>query len=528
MRLRFDLRFALLWMALAGGVWAMVMIACTAEPDDSRESGHVTLLPNTLAATVEPLATPRAPTPLEAPDDGVQTVPDSGLSAGTTYLLDAVLNWPEHTVQVEQRVSFRNKTGRALDQIIFTVPVNREPEQFTLERLVVGGRRVREYVLDGVRLMVPLGETLMPGDVLELALDFGLAVPQISHGYRRGHLGYWGYSARQVNLGMWFPLIAAFHPSQGWIAPDVFDVGEQSALPVADFAVSLTIEGASDTMRVAGPGELTRPDEHTWRFDLAGGREITLSVSDAFESMKTATSTGVEVELFYFPDLAATTLDAPRHVLHTTADALALYEDLFGGCPYKRLVVVQGDFPDGMEFSGLVFVSDDWFQVWNGQPDDWLTLITAHEVAHQWWYALVANDQGQFPYLDEALAIYCEILFFERYYPEYTGWWWEFRVAYHEPEGFVDAPVFGFDTPRAYINAVYLRGALMMQALREDLGDEAFFDWLQRYAGQMTGRLAFPPDFWGALTADGYGATASTRREFLRDAEIFASSAELP
>ena len=111
---------------------------------------------------------------------------------------------------------------------------------------------------------------------------------------------------------------------------------------------------------------------------------------------------------------AAWTLDVARR-------SVERYSALFGPFPLSRLVIVEGDFPDGMEFSGLVFVSRDWFESWNGNPASYLTLITAHEVAHQWWYGSVANDQAAEPWLDEALATYSEYLLLESDFPELDG-----------------------------------------------------------------------------------------------------------
>ena len=34
----------------------------------------------------------------------------------------------------------------------------------------------------------------------------------------------------------------------------------------------------------------------------------------------------------------------------------------------------------------------------------------SHEVAHEWFYGLVGNDQGRDPWLDEAFATYAEAL----------------------------------------------------------------------------------------------------------------------
>ncbi len=193
---------------------------------------------------------------------------------------------------------------------------------------------------------------------------------------------------------------------------------------------------------------------------------------------------------------------------------------MFGALPQQRLVVVEADFPDGMEFSGLIFVGAGWFDQWTGTPQSYLTIITAHEVAHQWWYARVGSDQALTPWLDEALATYSEYLFYEAHYPELSDWWWQFRVATFVPDGFTDAApvgssVYTFPNLRSYINAVYLRGARMLHQLRRDLGTEAFLAWLAAYAQAGDGRIADPDLLWSLLTPEQQQQTEATRRRYL-------------
>jgi len=476
------------------------------------------------ASSLPPIPSPsailegRSSAQTTTPEPERAVCPSGPVESAVRYEIEATLDWPLHILHVDQTVLYRNDAGRALDRVVFNVETNQNPGNFTLKQVA----NPDHY------LSIPLEVPLEAGCQIELALRFDLALPAIPNGYQTDHPGYWGYSSRQVNLGMWFPMVAVFDSGGDWLTPPFHPIGEQFILRTADFTVQLQIEGAPDNVRVAGPGTVTRPDSRTWRFELLGGRELTLSISDQFKTLSTSTASGVEVELFYFPDPSRNTLDAPRHALQTSADALTLYEELFGPCPYRRMVVVEGDFPDGMEFSGLVFVSRDWFRTWTGTPADWLTLITAHEVAHQWWYALVGNDQGHYPYLDEALAIYCEELFVEHYYPSEQEWWWNFRVKMYAPSGYVDTSVYDFQGWRDYINTVYLRGALMMQSLRNDLGDKAFFAWLRRYAQHMAGQIAYPESFWGALSASEYSATAHTRRLYLKRSNVLARSDSIP
>jgi hypothetical protein len=50
----------------------------------------------------------------------------------------------------------------------------------------------------------------------------------------------------------------------------------------------------------------------------------------------------------------------------------------------------------------------------------------------------------------------------------------------------VTATIYDFAEERPYINAVYLQGAKYLQAIREKIGDTAFFDALLTYS-QMGG-----------------------------------------
>ena len=37
-----------------------------------------------------------------------------------------------------------------------------------------------------------------------------------------------------------------------------------------------------------------------------------------------------------------------------------------------------------------------------------LDFVVTHELGHEWWYALISNDQAEAPWLDEAFASYAE------------------------------------------------------------------------------------------------------------------------
>jgi aminopeptidase N len=180
----------------------------------------------------------------------------------------------------------------------------------------------------------------------------------------------------------------------------------------------------------------------------------------------------VTVEVFVFPEHRA----AGEAALEATVDAVMLYERLFKPYPHSSLSLVEGQFPDGMEYDGLFFLGQEYFAAYDGTPRNYLTALAVHETAHQWWYGLAGSDQALEPWLDEAWATYSELLFYEAVYPDLAGWWWDYRVNRFEPAGWVDSTIYDHRSFRPYVNAVYLRGAQFLQHLRDSLGDRAFLD----------------------------------------------------
>ncbi len=160
---------------------------------------------------------------------------------------------------------------------------------------------------------------------------------------------------------------------------------------------------------------------------------------------------------------------------------------------------VQADLADGQEYDGLVFLGDKFYSEYNGTAKSNLIAIGTHEIAHQWWFGLVGDDQAREPWLDEALAVYSERIFYQYDYPNFGDWWWSFRVDYFGPQGYVDSSVYDFSTFRAYVNAVYLNGAEFLDDLRTRVGDDAFFGFLKDYAASFAHGHATTSDFFAVL-----------------------------
>lgn len=454
--------------------------------------------------TLTPVAT-RMPLP---------TVTTAAVAPGealTRHEVHVTFNRARQEAQVEQRVRYVNRSPAPLTGLLLLVEANHPEGSVTIEA-VRDGPSPLAFTLDRRRLTVQLARALQPGATVQLTLDFRLELPPMVDG---GHRGWLGYNGRQTNLGNWLPVVAP-RRAGAWLAPAEAPVGEHALQEPADWRVALFIEDASPGLVVAGPGQVTREDERRWQFSVDSARDFSLSIGADFEVLAVSLADGAQLELYTQGDSSAERA-AAFWALDVARRSVNRFSALFGPMPARRLVIVEGDFPDGMEFSGLVFVSRDWFANWNGSPASYLTVITAHEVAHQWWYAAVGNDQARAPWLDEAMATYSEYLLLEADFPQLTNWWWDWRIDRFSPGGFVDGEVYGFASRREYINAVYLQGARLLHELRQDLGDDAFFAWLRQHATTHGGRIAGADDLWRLLDDVQLEATRATRRKYLRD-----------
>lgn len=484
----------------------------TAEPTFARDLRAVPTREPTLTPTPQP--TPAYLCDADASGSAIQ------------HEIVANLNYETKSVEVAQRVHLRNVHAVPLDAVVFNVEANNWQGGFMLDEVRLGQRPVR-VMLERNRLTVPLpeGAPLAPGCALTLDLTFRVTPPRIGSGIT-SFRGFFGYSERQINLALWLPQVAPFL-GETWRVNEPASIGEQIVLPVADWDVTVDVLNAAEGIVIAAPGEMNHLGGNRWRFVLTRARDFSLSVSPHYRVTRAQAASGAIVELYSFPDAIVSnangTFDGAAHTLAEAKKSLDLFEQRFGNYPYRRLLVVQGDFPDGMEFSGLVFVSTAWFYYFDGTPANFLTLITVHEVSHQWWYTRVGNDAARAPWLDEALATYSEYLFIEAFYPDLRDWWWRFRVANYNPQGPVDSEVYEFETMRAYINAVYLRGVQMLHNLRDDVGDRAFFQMLRDYVRASDGLIASSADFWSHLTPELYAATQQTRETFLRVPDVINS-----
>jgi hypothetical protein len=422
----------------------------------------------TLEFTATTLASPTAP----------------AASARTQYTLYALLDYAGNEVAVDEVIRYTNQTDVALGELVLAVQPNLR-SGFSLENILRDGNPLN-YDLNGQRLTVYLADGLTPGAQITLSMRFRISIPAKikEHPY--------GYDVDQVNLTDWYPFVVPYVMGQGWVLHEPGGMGEHLVYDAADFEVNIRTTDPSIVLATSGVAD-PEPNGEWTRYRLSGARSFAVSASDQFLMYDaTAGTAGAQIRAYYYSGYET----EGAAILNAAVRAVGIFEAKFGPYPYGSLSIIQADLNDGQEYDGLVFLATKFYNEYDDSARSNLVAIGVHEIAHQWWFGLVGSDQAMEPWLDEALCVYSEAIFYKFIYPNSADWWWNFRVNWFGPSGYVDTNIYEPPTFRAYVNASYLNGANFLEALNYRMGDDAFFQFLQDYTSRYGRGRATAYDFF--------------------------------
>jgi hypothetical protein len=349
-----------------------------------------------------------------------------------------------------ERIDFVNRGPAALDRVWLRLWAN-GPDRCRPRRIRVqvdapaaaGVERVRCTALE-VRLPAPL----QAGASGTVSLRFRVAVrPQRD---RFGRVG------RTALLGNVIPVLAV--EDAGGLHLEPYAVrGEAFYSLGARWDATLRLPAR---LRAATTGALSFESvsggERTLRAGSAQARDFGLAVGPM--RVMEASRGAVNVRVF-----AARNVPGSRRSLRVAHRAVRALSGRLG--PYDSteldVVLVGRGFETGgagMEYPELIFALP--------APE-----VVSHEVAHQWWYGLVGNNQYLEPWLDESFAQYSQ----ERLHPR-SNFCLPRRpyrlVAPWRRHLRLDSTMRVFEqaTPFAIGEVVYLAGSCALQRLERDIG----------------------------------------------------------
>jgi hypothetical protein len=378
---------------------------------------------------------------------------------------------------------YPNQNNYGGDMQVTSAQINNVPAQIT-------------PLADGaaIRLVTPVADDgSLPAEIT-VRLNFEVNLNS-QPGLDTENYTLFGWDGAVLSLPGFYPTLAIKQGDE-WILDDPPAHADVLFNDVALYQVDITLP---NNLIVAASGVtlnvIDNAANQTRTWQIVGGplRDITL-IAGPFQSASEQAA-GATVTSYYLPGFEA----AGQVVLAHAAASLRIYSDAYGSYPYTKLDIVQAPLGvRGMEYTGLLLIGEELYR----DQREFLTFLVAHEVGHQWWYAVVGNNPYRYPWLDEGLTEYGAFDYYRGVFGQpaaedlLTGRWqipfdW---AAGGGVSGSIDRPATAFD-PTSYELLVYAKAALFFNALRTQLGDEMYRQVLQTYYAENRYQIATPQTF---------------------------------
>jgi hypothetical protein len=368
---------------------------------------------------------------------------------------------------------------------------------------------------DETAMRVPLPRDVAPGETLTIDIAWDAQLPPVT--LRTGH------SKEFHMVAQWFPKLAKLEPDGRW-----------AHFPLHRFSEFYADYGTYDvTVDVPEPfivGATGRLDGET----RAGGRSETRWVQrdvhdfafTAWHRFRALTEDvdGVKVTVLHPPGLER----AARVELDSVRFGLAHLGQAYGRYPYETLTVVHppegAEEAGGMEYPTLITTGGPWYLPGTGVR--FLEVVTVHELAHQWFYGLVATNENAWPFLDEGLTSFVEGEALEAWTPGASAtstFGMRFGLpAVHRMSGLaagqndeIAQSAEAFQTGGDYGGLVYYRTATLLETLGRVYGEANLKRALGRYARRYRFEHPGPEELIAAIDDVLGGDAASALRTAL-------------
>ncbi len=303
-------------------------------------------------------------------------------------------------------------------------------------------------------------------------------------------------AAEMAWAGTAFPLLA-WVPGKGWAKDPAVDLlGEMATSPA--FTIQELRVVAATGMKVAGSGKETSSSDNdppgfsTHVFASDAVRDVAVSVGRM--SVSTFVVDGVSVHLV--EPLAGSKAGTQAWTRAVSSLLPELTREL-GPLPYRDLwLTVTPARTTGMEFPGAVLFGD--------APVETLDTLIAHELAHQWFYGLVGNNQGANPWLDEAVAQYVTATVLNQK-SRYLAM--QFPPQVQNKVGGSMSFYERLGSSNLYAEGVYDQGAKMLFAVENAIGVPAMRTILRSYISAEANKISSPADFKRAFASEPQAVT---------------------
>ncbi|MBP5466395.1 MAG: M1 family metallopeptidase, partial [Clostridia bacterium] len=345
-------------------------------------------------------------------------------------------------------------------------------------------------------LYVPLNAELFPNERVAIEIDFATDIARV--------IARTGVNDDTVNLANFYPVLCGIE-SGGFYECVYYSSGDPFFSEASDYTVNFTRD---KKYTAAASGETVSEkiygDKIISRYKINNARSFALVLSEKFKVISEK-SGDTEILYYYYSD------ETPDLSALCAKQALEFFGDKWGEYPYKTYSVVQTPFiQGGMEFTALTYIGAELESAAYKE-------VIVHETAHQWWQTVVGNNEIKHPFIDEGLAEYSVVLFYEAH-PDYgrtrenliksaEQTYKLYCSVYEKITGSTDTTMTRaipeYTSEYEYVNISYVKACIMFDYLRRTVGDGKFFAGLNRFYDENAYKIATPESLVGAFERAG-------------------------
>jgi peptidase M1-like protein len=447
--------------------------------------------------------TPRASDPLQTPWED-RSIFKPGLVASQQSVLDELLTASIYHIEFNiaddlyhvtgtEEVRYTNGEPVPLNEVRFRLFPNILGGEMTISNLKVDGVTVGPtYDLEDSLMTVSFASALEPNQNLIIQMEFAVTVPQTLE----SNYGVLAYAEDVLALAHAYPMLAVYD-DEGWNAEIPPESGDVTYADASFYIVG--IHAPKDVRLVTTGRELSHTGAGRDQvLVVASGpaRDFYLAASPLYEELSQAFG-----EITIHSYAPAKLKDGAQMALEVASRAIEDYSADYAPYPYTEFDIVSTPtLALGIEYPGMIAVTSRIYDVksdYRGTPASiYMESTVAHEAGHQWFYSLVGDDQLDDPWLDESLTQFATL----QYYREEYGSRGEagFRSSLENRWAGVGNAKIPIGLPVAAYSAqeygaiVYGRGPLFFVALRDEMGAQAFDQFIKDYTGSLSWDIATP------------------------------------
>lgn len=414
----------------------------------------------------------------------------------TQYHLDWLVAPDLGSISASARILYTNNETLPLEVLYLRLYPNLFGGRMEFHSFSINGNEIQGSLEAASSLYrIDLPQALDPGSKVELSIEYALSLPR----EMSGNYGLFGSFDGFLLLQEAYPIIPVFN-EEGWDTDLPPEHGDVIHMDTSFYIVRVTLPSYLDV--IASGFELDRATQGEWQsitFAAGPARDFYLAATEHLEPV-IASVGDLTIRSYTLPEMRK----SAEATLSTVEEAVRIFGQLLGNYPYIEFDLISTPMQAlGMEYPGVVAQNirmyDPEATVSNLPAPILLESVTVHEVAHQWFYNWVGNDQVQAPWMDEALVQYITAIYYrDRYgteaYKSLRQSWYDRWDQIDQQPTPIGLPAAAYD-PEAYTPLVYGRGPLFVEAVANRMGESVFWTFMRTYVENNAWSIAQPREF---------------------------------